>query len=80
MANKAIKPDHYNKTRLSCIEVIEDLCGISNNDNYTDYNRFQSFKYLWRAGNKDDVLQDLEKARQFLDFAIDKIKRDRGIE
>lgn len=67
----AIKPDHYNSTTMSTIEVIEELCAISNNDNFTDYNRFQAFKYIWRAGNKDPVLQDLKKARTFLNFAID---------
>ena len=62
----------------SCIDVIEDLCKDSKNDNFTDYNRFQSFKYIWRAGNKGDVLQDLKKARQFLDFAIAYEERKNG--
>jgi len=46
------------------------LCKNTTNDTFTDYNRFQAFKYVWRAGNKDPVLQDLKKAAKFLEFAI----------
>ena len=74
-----IKPDHYNSTTMSTIEVIEELCEISTNDNYTDYNRFQAFKYIWRAGLKDPVLQDLKKARTFLNFAIDRLERKNDV-
>ena len=65
----AIRPSHY-KGKYECIDVIEDLCDNSQNDRFTDYNRFQAFKYVWRAGNKDSVIQDLKKAKQFIDFAI----------
>lgn len=77
LKKNAITPDHYNKTSMSTIEVIRELYKISNNDGYTDYNRFQAFKYVWRAGMKDDVLQDLKKARQFLDFAILALEEER---
>ena len=30
-------------------------------------------KYISRAGRKDDALQDLMKARQFLDFEIEEL-------
>ena len=79
----AVKPNHYRgvfvgDTEVTTIDVIEQLCEISTNDRFTDYNRFQSFKYIWRAGMKDDVLQDLKKGRQFLDFAIEKLEKDRA--
>ena len=66
----AIKPDHYKagNALYSCIDVIEDLCKNTKNDTFTDYNRFQAFKYIWRAGNKDPVLQDLKKAAKFFEF------------
>lgn len=75
-----IKPNHYKLPKLdtTCVDVIEELCEMSTNNTFTDYNRFQSFKYVWRAGNKDDVLQDLKKARQFLDFAIYYEEKIRG--
>ena len=72
MTKNAIRPSHYKAEgcKYECIEVIEELCTLSNNDRFTDYNRFQAFKYVWRAGMKDPVLQDLKKAKQFIDFAI----------
>lgn len=79
LKSNAIQPNHYNQTTMSTIEVIRELYSISNNDGYTDYNRFQAFKYIWRAGNKDPVLQDLKKARQFLDFAIEALQEDDNV-
>lgn len=67
----AIRPSHYKgDSKYECIDVIEELCKNTTNDTFTDYNRFQAFKYVWRAGNKDPVLQDLKKAAKFLEFAI----------
>lgn len=36
-----------------------------------------AIKYLWRAGDKDDELQDLRKAKQFIDFRIEQIEQQR---
>lgn len=75
------RPDHYSQKEgsIECIAAIEQLCDEHQNDPFTDYNRYQAFKYLWRLGRKDDVLFELYKARQFIDFAIDKLERRRGI-
>jgi len=75
------RPDHYSQKEgsIECIQVIEQLCNEHQNDPYTDYNRYQAFKYLWRLGKKDDILYELYKTRQFIDFAFDKLERDRGI-
>ena len=67
----AIRPSHYKgDSKYECIDVIEELCKTSTNSIFADYNRFQAFKYIWRAGNKDPVLQDLKKAAKFIEFAI----------
>lgn len=73
------RPDHYSQKEdsVECIAVIEQLCEEHQNDPFTDYNRYQAFKYLWRLGRKDDVLFELRKAKQFLDFAIDRLERER---
>lgn len=34
-------------------------------------------KYVARAGYKDDIIQDLKKARQFLDFEIEALEEER---
>lgn len=36
-----------------------------------NFNLGSAVKYIARAGRKDDVIQDLKKARQFLDFEIE---------
>ena len=75
---KSWRPSHYSvdETKIECIAAIQQLCDEHQNDTYTDYNRYQSFKYLWRLGRKGDVLGDLKKARQFLDFAIEGLENE----
>jgi len=75
------RPDHYSQKEgaVECIKVIEQLCEEHQNDPFTDYNRYQAFKYLWRLGKKDDVLFDLNKAITFLTFAKDALEKKRGI-
>ena len=31
----------------------------------------RAVKYISRAGRKDDIIQDLKKAKQFIDFEIE---------
>lgn len=42
-----------------------------------NFNLGSAVKYISRAGRKDDIVFDLEKARQFLTFEIDAIKEER---
>ena len=74
------RPNHYSQdpNSLECIEVIKQLCKEHQNDPFTDYNRYQAFKYLWRLGKKDDVLFDLNKAITFLTFARDALEEERN--
>lgn len=45
-----------------------------------NFNLGSAVKYISRAGRKDDILQDLRKARQFLDFEIEALERERSIQ
>lgn len=74
------RPSHYSQKpgQVECIAVIKQLAREHQNDVFTDYNRYQAFKYLWRLGQKDDVLIELIKARQFLTFAIDALEEERN--
>lgn len=76
------RPSHYSQKEgsVECIAVIKQLCEEHQNDTFTDYNRYQCMKYLWRLGQKDDVLLELKKAKQFLDFAIENLEEKRLIE
>lgn len=59
--NDPINPNHYKTTSgIQCIDVRRHfLCTMSD-----------AIKYVWRAGLKDDLVQDLEKALWYLNEAI----------
>lgn len=62
------KAKHYNShpSGVECIQIVEHLnfcCG-------------NAIKYIWRAGLKSpDPLQDLEKARYYVDREIERLKK-----
>ena len=43
-----------------------------------NFNLGSTVKYIARAGRKDDILQDLRKAKQFLEFEIEAIEKERS--
>jgi len=57
-------PNHYcaHPSGIECIEVTR----------HYNFNVGNAIKYLWRAGLKDDAVQDLEKAIWYIN---DEIKR-----
>lgn len=57
-------PKHYNShpSGIECIDVVEHF----------GFNLGNTIKYLWRAEEKGAPLQDLEKARWYLDREIQK--------
>lgn len=44
-----------------------------------NFNLGNAVKYLSRAGRKDDILQDLRKAKQYIEFEIEEIEKERGV-
>lgn len=73
MMNNAIKhPSHYAEGRkYEPKDVIRDW-GLN-------FNLGNAVKYISRAGRKDDIVQELKKAQEYLQFEIDAIKAERGI-
>ena len=64
-------PKHYCYSEYEPKDVIRSW-GLN-------FNLGSTVKYIARAGRKDDILQDLAKAKQFLDFEIEAIKKERGL-
>lgn len=63
MSDPVNHPAHYNvhPRGIECIDVVE----------HWPFNVGNAVKYIWRAGLKDDnAIQDLEKARWYLDREI----------
>lgn len=61
-------PSHYcDGRKFEPKDVIRDW-GLN-------FNLGNTVKYIARAGRKDDIVQDLKKARQYLDFEIEYLER-----
>lgn len=62
ISNDPIDPAHYNQFK------IEPIVFINGND--LNFNRGNVIKYVCRAGLKGDAIEDLNKAKQYIDFEI----------
>lgn len=69
MTDTVNHPPHYNKhpAGVECITVAEHF----------NFNIGNCIKYLWRAGEKGSKLEDLSKARWYLDREIQKLTKER---
>lgn len=61
----AINPAHYqdHPSGIHCIQITEHMNFCLGN----------AIKYIWRAGLKNNAIEDLEKARWYLDREIEKM-------
>ena len=62
-------PAHYTQhpSGVECIDIAEHMGFCLGN----------AIKYIWRAGLKGDAIEDLEKARFYLDREIKRLRRER---
>ena len=67
--NDVVKhPAHYCYDKYEPKDVIRDW-GLN-------FNLGSTVKYIARAGRKDDIIQDLKKAKQFLEFEIEALEEE----
>ena len=66
------RPSHYKASKFEYKDVVEHLMDTHTNDPVVDHHRYHTMKYLWRLGQKDDVMKELIKAKTFLEFAIER--------
>jgi len=61
-----INPDHYRShpSGVECITVTEHMTFCLGN----------AVKYIWRAGEKGDPIEDLKKARWYIDREIARLE------
>jgi hypothetical protein len=64
MSKDAINPSHYrlHPSGIECIQITEHM----------GFNLGNAVKYIWRADLKGNAIEDLEKARWYLDREIAK--------
>lgn len=60
-------PKHYTNGGIECIDAIEAALGP---EGAAMFCRGNAQKYLWRAGLKGPLLEDLQKARWYLNREI----------
>jgi len=61
-----INPDHYKGNGMSAIDVVDAF--------ELDYYLGSAWKYMARYGKKGDPIEQLEKARWFLDRRIEQLQ------
>ena len=59
-------PSHYNSSGIECLDAIE----AATDDGYQYYLQGNIIKYLWRYRYKGKPVEDLQKARFYLDRLI----------
>lgn len=57
-------PSHYNEIEIECIEVAKHF----------DFTIGNAIKYLWRAGKKGNIVQDLAKAQWYIRYHIKNLR------
>lgn len=72
MSDPVNHPPHYTShpSGIECIEITEHM----------GFNLGNALKYIWRADEKGNAIQDLEKARWYLDREIAKRKDEKTTE
>ena len=63
------KPPHYNNGKIETIDAIKSALG----DGFEFYLQGNIMKYLWRFDYKDKPLEDLQKAKWYLDRLIEEV-------
>lgn len=66
-------PNHYTTGKFEVIEMIEEVTK-GYEDPFIGYTIGNVQKYIARAPHKGKLIEDLEKARKYLDFAIEHLK------
>lgn len=65
--NNVSHPDHYNKGTIEAISLIEDWD--------LNFSVGNVIKYMLRAPHKGEELEDLEKAKWYLERHIENVKK-----
>lgn len=67
-------PSHYDLFADGSLETVDAIQKLLTPEEYAGYLKGNILKYRLRAGNKDDTLQDIAKAKKYNEFLADHIK------
>ena len=65
-------PPHYNQTGIECIHAIS----AATDNGFKYYLQGNIMKYLWRFDYKEKPIEDLQKAKWYLDKLIEEVMAD----
>lgn len=70
MADAVNHPPHYtaHPSGVECITITEHM----------NFNLGNALKYVWRAGQKGDAIEDLQKASWYIAREIERLKKLQG--
>lgn len=70
--NQVEHPSHYNKGTVECIDAIK---ASMTEESYKGFLKGNIEKYLWRYESKNKPLEDLQKAKWYLEKLIEENKK-----
>lgn len=68
------RPPHYNTAGIECIDAMKAMASGALVEPHAAYCWQNAFKYLWRWPYKEKPLEDLKKARWYLDRLISELE------
>ena len=71
MKERINHPEHYNSGKLEAIDIIESA------GHAEGFCLGNALKYLMRASHKENYLEDLKKARWYLDYWIKVVEENK---
>ena len=71
MNDPVVSPSHYKLKGLGDIESIDVLRAVLSKEEFSGFCHGNALKYLIRAGKKDNKVQDLEKAKVYVQWLIE---------
>ena len=74
MIKDQINPDHY---KIGGIETIDYMKAKSTPEEFNGHLRLTALKYLSRYGKKDNELQELKKAKWYLDRLVQELENEK---
>ena len=72
----AINPTYYKRGGFECIDILEAVAASP--ESFQDFCRITALAYLWRLGEKDDVLREAKKTAWYIDRMIQSIEKQRS--
>lgn len=72
MTDNVNHPDHYNQGDIECIDAMK---AAMSEEQFKGYLRGCAMKYLWRFDNKGNPIEDLHKAKWYLERLIEELQK-----